>query len=56
VRLKGDNVVDRSKRMDWYQGPTLMYLLENIHIAGDLNHIDRRFPVQYVVRPMTDAP
>ncbi|MBL0045332.1 MAG: sulfate adenylyltransferase subunit CysN [Flavobacteriales bacterium] len=52
--LKGDNVVDRSTRMDWYQGPTLMYLLENVHIAGDLNHIDRRFPVQYVVRPMTD--
>ncbi|MEO8588443.1 MAG: sulfate adenylyltransferase subunit CysN [Flavobacteriales bacterium] len=52
--LKGDNVVDRSERMDWYQGPTLMYTLENIHIAGDLNHIDRRFPVQYVVRPMTD--
>ncbi len=51
--LKGDNVVDRSERMPWYQGPTLMYLLENIHIAGDLNHIDRRFPVQYVVRPMT---
>ncbi len=53
--LKGDNVVDRSTRMDWYQGPTLMYLLETLHIAGDLNHIDRRFPVQYVVRPMTDA-
>jgi sulfate adenylyltransferase subunit 1 len=52
--LKGDNVVDRSTRMAWYQGPTLMYLLENIHIAGDTNHIDRRFPVQYVVRPMTD--
>ncbi|MBP7513454.1 MAG: sulfate adenylyltransferase subunit CysN [Flavobacteriales bacterium] len=52
--LKGDNVVDRSTRMDWYQGPTLMYLLETLHIAGDLNHIDRRFPVQYVVRPMTD--
>jgi sulfate adenylyltransferase subunit 1 len=52
--LKGDNVVDRSKEMDWYQGPTLMYLLENVHIAGDLNHIDRRFPVQYVVRPMTE--
>jgi len=51
--LKGDNVVDRSTRMDWYQGPTLMYLLENLHIAGDLNHIDRRFPVQYVVRPLT---
>ena len=52
--LKGDNVVDRSTRMDWYQGPTLMYLLETLHIAGDLNHIDRRFPVQYVVRPMTE--
>jgi sulfate adenylyltransferase subunit 1 len=39
--------------MDWYQGPTLMYLLENIHIAGDHNHIDRRFPVQQVIRPMT---
>jgi sulfate adenylyltransferase subunit 1 len=52
--LKGDNVVDRSERMPWYQGPTLMYLLENVHIAGDLNHIDRRFPVQYVVRPMTE--
>ncbi|HQV38385.1 MAG: GTP-binding protein [Flavobacteriales bacterium] len=52
--LKGDNVVHRSARMDWYQGSTLMYLLENIHIAGDLNHIDRRFPVQHVIRPMTD--
>ncbi len=52
--LKGDNVVDRSTNMPWYQGPTLMYLLENIHIASDLNHIDRRFPVQYVVRPMTE--
>ncbi|HRH39629.1 MAG TPA: GTP-binding protein, partial [Flavobacteriales bacterium] len=51
--LKGDMVVDRGDRMPWYQGPTLMYLLENVYIAGDLNHIDRRFPVQYVVRPMT---
>jgi sulfate adenylyltransferase subunit 1 len=52
--LKGDNVVDRGENTPWYQGPTLMYLLENIHIAGDLNHVDRRFPVQYVVRPMND--
>ena len=52
--LKGDNVVKRSTNMDWYQGTTLMYLLENIHIAGDLNHIDRRFPVQHVIRPMTE--
>ncbi len=51
--LKGDNVVDRSKNMNWYQGPTLLYLLENIHIASDNNHIDCRFPVQYVVRPMS---
>jgi sulfate adenylyltransferase subunit 1 len=51
--LKGDNVVERSKVMDWYQGPTLMYLLETIHIAGDHNHLDRRFPVQQVIRPMT---
>lgn len=51
--LKGDNVVDRSTGMDWYQGPTLMYLLENIHISSDVNHEDFRFPVQYVVRPQS---
>jgi sulfate adenylyltransferase subunit 1 len=51
--LKGDNVVDRSTNMDWYQGPTLMYLLENIHISSDINHEDFRFPVQYVVRPQS---
>ena len=51
--LKGDMVVDRGSNMNWYQGPTLMYLLENIHIAGDINHIDRRMPVQYVIRPHT---
>ncbi|MDX9697898.1 MAG: sulfate adenylyltransferase subunit CysN [Bacteroidales bacterium] len=50
----GDNVVDRSKNMDWYDGPTLMYLLENIYIASDTNHTDARFPVQYVIRPMRD--
>ncbi len=49
--LKGDNVVEKSTRMDWYKGPTLMYLLENIHISSDDNHIDCRFPVQYVIRP-----
>ena len=45
--------MDRSKNMNWYEGPTLLYLLENIHISGDLNHIDCRFPVQYVIRPMS---
>jgi sulfate adenylyltransferase subunit 1 len=49
--LKGDNVVIRSKNMRWYEGPTLMYLLENIHIANDLNYSDARFPVQYIIRP-----
>jgi sulfate adenylyltransferase subunit 1 len=51
--LKGDNVVERSTNMGWYEGPTLLYLLENVHIASDLNHIDCRFPVQMVIRPHT---
>jgi sulfate adenylyltransferase subunit 1 len=51
--LKGDNVVHKSKNMDWYEGSTLMYTLENIHISGDANHVDCRFPVQYVVRPQS---
>jgi sulfate adenylyltransferase subunit 1 len=49
--LKGDNVVEKSTNMPWYQGTTLMYLLENLHIGSDENHIDCRFPVQYVIRP-----
>lgn len=52
--LHGDNVVKRSKNMDWYNGATLMYILENIYIASDENLIDPRFPVQYVIRPQTD--
>jgi sulfate adenylyltransferase subunit 1 len=52
--LNGDNVVNRSTNMDWYQGPTLMYLLETIHIAGDENHVDCRLPIQYVIRPQKD--
>ncbi|HUH74291.1 MAG TPA: sulfate adenylyltransferase subunit CysN [Chitinophagales bacterium] len=49
--LKGDNIVNRSENMPWYDGPTLMYLLETIHIGSDENHIDCRFPVQMVIRP-----
>jgi sulfate adenylyltransferase subunit 1 len=49
--LKGDNIVHDSERMPWYKGGTLLYLLENVHIASDHNHIDCRFPVQYVIRP-----
>ncbi len=52
--LHGDNVVDRSKKTDWYEGPTLIYYLENVHIGSDHNFIDCRFPVQLVVRPNTD--
>ncbi|HKK73682.1 MAG TPA: sulfate adenylyltransferase subunit CysN [Saprospiraceae bacterium] len=52
--LKGDNVVDRSERMDWYEGSTLLYYLENVHIGSDQNFIDTRLPVQYVIRPNTD--
>ena len=52
--LKGDNVVERSEAMDWYEGSTLLYFLENVHIGSDHNLIDCRFPVQYVIRPNTD--
>ncbi len=52
--LKGDNVVNESENTPWYKGGTLLYLLENIHIGSDHNHIDCRFPVQYVVRPQSD--
>lgn len=51
--LKGDNVVERSKNMPWYEGSTLLYHLEHVHIASDINHIDCRFPVQMVIRPHT---
>ena len=52
--LVGDNVVNKSENMPWYQGETLMQLLENIEIAGDANVQDVRFPVQYVNRPNLD--
>jgi bifunctional enzyme CysN/CysC len=49
--LLGDNVVERSSEMPWYQGPPLLYHLEHVHIASDRNLIDARFPVQWVIRP-----
>jgi sulfate adenylyltransferase subunit 1 len=52
--LHGDNIVEKSTNMSWYQGGTLMYMLENIHIANDHNFIDARFNVQYVIRPQSD--
>jgi len=52
--LNGDNVVNRSENMDWYEGSTLMYYLENVHIASDHNFIDTRLPIQTVIRPYSD--
>ena len=49
--LLGDNVVDKSGNMEWYDGPTVLHQLENVTISADRNLIDFRFPVQYVVRP-----
>ncbi|MDP1799610.1 MAG: adenylyl-sulfate kinase, partial [Planctomycetaceae bacterium] len=52
--LKGDNVVSKSDSMPWYSGPPLLDHLETVHIAGDRNLTDFRFPVQYVLRPNLD--
>lgn len=52
--LKGDNVVHRSTRMPWYDGQSLLELLETIYIGSDHNLVDLRFPVQYVIRPSMD--
>ena len=51
--LKGDNVVDRTPDLSWFEGPTLLHHLENVYTASDDNRIDVRFPVQYVIRPRT---
>ncbi|MDQ1403529.1 MAG: bifunctional enzyme CysN/CysC [Actinomycetota bacterium] len=51
--LNGDNVVQRSGNMGWYEGPSLLHQLEEVHVASDRNLIDGRFPVQYVIRPMS---
>ena len=53
--LDGDNVVNRSKHMDWYQGAPLLNTLENLHISSDINKTDARFPVQTVLRPQRDG-
>jgi bifunctional enzyme CysN/CysC len=49
--VRGENVVERSREMPWYQGSALLYHLEHVHIASDRNLIDCRFPVQWVIRP-----
>jgi bifunctional enzyme CysN/CysC len=53
--LHGDNVVTRSASTPWYEGPSLLHHLEQVEVGSDLNLADPRFPVQYVVRPQSDA-
>jgi len=51
--LNGDNIVDKSDNMPWYKGSSLLYHLENVYVGGDENHIQARFPVQWVIRPQS---
>ncbi|NRB59554.1 MAG: sulfate adenylyltransferase subunit CysN [Winogradskyella sp.] len=53
--LNGDNVVNRSENMPWYQGAPLLHTLETLHISSDINKVDARFPVQTVLRPQSEA-
>jgi sulfate adenylyltransferase subunit 1 len=51
--LNGDNIVDRLDNMPWYQGGSLLYFLEHVYVGNEFNHVDPRFPVQWVVRPQS---
>lgn len=53
--LNGDNVVNRSENMSWYQGAPLLHVLEHLHISSDYNKVDARFPVQTVLRPQREG-
>ena len=53
--LNGDNVVNRSDNMPWYQGAPLLHVLEHLHISSDYNKVDARFPVQTVLRPQREG-
>ncbi|HSU51237.1 MAG TPA: GTP-binding protein [Segetibacter sp.] len=52
--LNGDNIVEKSEKLPWYEGESLLHHLENVEVAKDVNHTDARFPVQYVIRPQLD--
>jgi sulfate adenylyltransferase subunit 1 len=52
--INGDNIVEKSKNFPWYEGESLLHILENVEVASDINLTDARFPVQYVIRPQTD--
>lgn len=53
--LNGDNIVDRSTSMDWYEGDSLLHFLENVELTNDINLTKARFPVQYVIRPQSEV-
>ncbi|MFT4684251.1 MAG: sulfate adenylyltransferase subunit 1 [Dokdonia sp.] len=53
--LNGDNVVNKSKNMSWYQGAPMLHTLETMHISSDINKVDARFPVQTVLRPQREG-
>ncbi len=53
--LHGDNVVQRSAEMPWYEGSSLMHHLEDVYIGSDRNLVDLRFPVQWVIRPRSSS-
>ena len=52
--LNGDNIVDKSEKIDWYEGKPLLEFLEEVKLDNDINYTDSRFQVQYVIRPQTD--
>jgi sulfate adenylyltransferase subunit 1 len=52
--INGDNIVEKSASFPWYDGESLLHILENVAVANDINYTDARFPVQYVIRPQTD--
>lgn len=51
--ISGDNIVEKSSNFSWYEGDSLLHILENIEVQNDINLTDARFPVQYVIRPQT---
>jgi sulfate adenylyltransferase subunit 1 len=52
--LNGDNVVEKSDKLPWFKGPSLLYHLETVYTGGTENHVDARFPVQWIIRPQSN--
>lgn len=52
--LNGDNIVEKAASISWYEGPSLLSILETVELADDIDLVRARFPVQYVIRPQTE--